>query len=146
MSDVAFWIIQGPGWLLVLYLIYAQCSAAISYDLGVRIGTQEPPERVTAVGAAFWWGFAFADLVFYTPLLALGLLGHAAGAGWTALVLGAALGVTVYWPITCLAAIWRARGADGWSLPKERQYWAVLPAIAGWGLLGLVLLWPGVQA
>jgi hypothetical protein len=141
MDDVAFWFIQVPGWLLFVYLVVAQCLSAISYDLGVRMATQEPAERITEVGVAFFWAFAWADLVFYTPLLGLGLIGHAAGTGWTDLVLGAVLGITVYWPITCLAAVWRAHRAPGWTLPKESQYWIVLPLIAGWGLCSLLLYW-----
>ncbi len=141
-TQVAFWFIQGPGWLLVLYLAVAQCLPAFNYEIGVRMGTQEPASGITAIGRAFFWAFAAADLV-YTPLLALGLLGHAIGATWTPLVLGAALGITVYWPIVCLAAVWSARGAPGWSLPKEGQYWVVLPLIAAWALAGLVVLWLG---
>jgi hypothetical protein len=72
MSGSAFWIIQAPGWLLFIYLVFAQCAAAFSYNLGVRMGTQEPAMQITEVGAAFWWALAFADLVFYTPLLGLG--------------------------------------------------------------------------
>lgn len=144
MSGLAFWAIQAPGWLMVGYLAVAQCTAAISYRLAVRMGTQEPETRVTRVGTAFWWGLALADLVFYTPLLALGLWGHATGASWAPVFLGAALGVTVYWPVASLATVHAARGAPGWSLPKERQYWIVLPVIAGWGLCGLGLLWAGL--
>ncbi len=76
MGDVWFWLIQGPGWLLFAYLMLAQCTAAISYSLGVRMGTQEPAERVSDVGVAFWKGYAGADLVFCTPLLGLGLEGQ----------------------------------------------------------------------
>ncbi len=135
-----FWLLQGPGWLLVLYLVIAQCVSAVSYDTGVRMGAQEPASEVTAVGRALFWAFAFADLVVYTPLLALGLIGHLLGAGWTDLVLGAALGITVYWPIVSLATVKAARNAPGWSLPKEAQYWVVLPLIALWGFAGLVML------
>lgn len=141
MSHTVFWAIQFPGWLLVAYLCIAQCVSAFSYGLGVRMGTQEPAARITAVGVALFWGFALADLVFYTPLLALGLFGHATGAGWAAVTLGAALGITVYWPITALATVHAARGAPGWHLPKERQYWVALPLISGWGLFGLAALW-----
>ena len=140
MASLEFWLIQAPGWALVLYLVIAQCTAAVSYDLGVRMGTQEPAHGITPVGAAFFWGIALADLVFYTPILALGLLGHAAGAGWAPVVLGAALGITAYWPLFCLATVYRARGAPGWSLPKEIQYWLVLPAIAIWALIALIVL------
>lgn len=140
MDTVLFWIIQGPGWALFAYLAIAQCLSAFDYSLGVRMGTQEPAEKITPVGVAFFWAFAVADLVFYTPLLGLGLIGHALGAGWGGIVLGAALGVTIYWPITCLAAVVRARGAPGWSLPKESQYWIVLPLIAVWALVSLLAL------
>ncbi len=143
MSNIAFWIIQVPGWLLFLYLVAAQCTAAVSYALGVKMGTQEPSERITEVGVAFFKGYAGADLVFYAPLLGLGLLGHYLGASWSTVVLSAALGVTVYWPIACLWTVRAARGAAGWDLLKEEQYWIVLPAIAGWGALGLILLLPG---
>jgi len=134
---LVFWSLQAPGWLLVAYLVLAQCLSALSYRLGVRMGTQEPASRITEVGVAFWWGLALADLVFYTPLLALGLYGHWTGSPWGPLVLAAALGITVYWPIVSLATVARARAAPGWSLPKERQYWIVLPLIAGWGAWGL---------
>ncbi|MBR9651624.1 hypothetical protein [Thalassovita aquimarina] len=139
-DDIVFWIIQGPGWLLFAYLVVAQCTSALSYELGVRWGTQEPREQITDVGVAFWWGLALADLVFYTPLLAVGLIAHWVGADWVGPVLGAALGATVYWPVASLATVWKARGAAGWKLPKERQYWVVLPLIAGWGAVALVLL------
>ena len=140
MDGFAFWFIQLPGWLLFVYLVIAQCTAAISYQLGVKMGTQEPAKQITEVGVAFWWGVAFADLVFYTPLLGLGLIGHWLEVGWAPPVLGAALGTTVYWPIVSLATVRSARGKPGWSLPKERQYWIVLPIFASWGLLGLILL------
>lgn len=141
MSNVSFLFIQIPGWALFLYLIVAQCPAAFSYKLGVRMGTQEPAREITEVGVAIFWGFALADLVFYTPLLGLSLAGQFLGADWAPLVLGAALGITVYWPIVSLATVKAARDAPGWNMPKERQYWIVLPLIALWGLAAIVLLW-----
>jgi len=140
MAAIAFWFIQVPGWLLFIYLAVAQCVAAISYELGVRMGTQEPASRVTRVGVAFWKGFAGADLVFYTPLLGLGLAGHALGADWGRTALAAGLGVTVYWPVVCLWTVHAARGAPGWDLPNERQYRVVLPLISCWALVGLSIL------
>lgn len=140
MQGLTFWIIQIPGWALFVYLVAAQCTAALSYSLGVRMGTQEPRENVTDVGVAFWKGYAGADLIFYTPILGLGLLGQIAGTRWADAVLAAALGVTVYWPIACLWTVRAARGASGWHLSKEAQYWLVLPIIAGWGLVGLILV------
>lgn len=135
--DAGFWVIQVPGWLLLTYLVYAQAIPAFDYDLGVRMGTQEPAAQITQVGAAFWYGFAFADLVVYIPLLGAGLLGHWMGARWAGLVLGSALGITVYWPIVCLAAVERAHGAPGWNPADTTQYWIVLPIIVLWAGLGL---------
>ncbi|MDU8927597.1 hypothetical protein RXV86_09395 [Alisedimentitalea sp. MJ-SS2] len=140
--SLEFWIIQVPGWALFFYLLVAQCSAALSYRLGVRMGTQEPAETVGEIGVAFWKGYAFADLVFYTPVLGVALYGHASGADWALFALAAVLGITVYWPIACLRTIVAARDAAGWQLPKERDYWIVLPAITAWGVLALSLLWP----
>ncbi|MCP4098688.1 MAG: hypothetical protein GY748_20870 [Planctomycetaceae bacterium] len=143
LEQVTFWIIQGPGWALFTYLVVAQCVAAFSYDLGVRMGTQEPSNQVTQVGVALFWGFAFADLIFYTPLLGVGLVAHWIGTNWAVAALAAALGTTIYWPVTCLATIWKARGAEGWNLPKESQYWVVLPIIAGWATIALILVAAG---
>eukprot|EP00978_Attheya_sp_CCMP212_P049658 scaffold693669_cov47-Attheya_sp.AAC.1 len=90
------------------------------------MGTQEPAEKITQVGVAFWWGLALADLVLYTPLLAVGLVGHWLDRQWGIVVLAGALGITIYWPLVCLATIWSARDTPHWSLPKERQYWVIL--------------------
>ena len=140
MSDIGFWIVQLPGWMLFVYLVVAQCLSALNYSLGVRMGTQEPAEQVTDVGVAFFKGFAGADLVFYTPLLGVGLVGHFRDAVWSDLILGAALGITIYWPIVCLWAVRAARGATGWELPKEAQYWVVLPMISLWGVVAMAVL------
>ena len=135
--DFGFWMIQGPGWLLLAYLIYAQAVPAFNYELGVAMGTQEPAEVITAVGAAFWYGFAFADLVIYIPLLALGLVGCWTHKKWGQVTLASALGITVYWPIVCLAAVVSARNAPGWNLSNEAAYQVILPLISIWGGWGL---------
>jgi len=135
--EISFWLLHIPGWLLLLYLIYAQAIPAFDYDMGVVMGTQEPAEQITEVGAAFWYGFAFGDLVSYIPLLAIGLLGHLTGKMWGRVILAAALGITIYWPIVCLAAVVAARDAPGWNIANETHYWIVLPLITLWGVWGL---------
>ncbi|MGI9262715.1 MAG: hypothetical protein ACR2QR_11800 [Woeseiaceae bacterium] len=136
-SGLGFLSIQVPGWLLLFYLLYAQAIPALDYDLGVAMGTQEPAENVTEVGVAFWYGFAFGDLVIYIPLLAFGLIGYGLGHRWGRVTLIAALGITIYWPVVCLAAVVVARAAPGWTLPNENAYWLVLPVIAAWAAWGL---------
>ena len=133
-----FWSIQGPGWLFLVYLILAQGISAIDYDLGVAMGTQESAETITEVGAAFFYGFAFADLVFYIPLLMLGLIGHLREKLWWGPVLGAVFGITIYWPVVCLASLVAARKAQGWEIASEGPYWVVLSGITLWGLWGLL--------
>ena len=136
----AFWLLQIPGWLLLIYLIYAQGMSAFSYDLGVSMGTQEPIEVVTEVGAAFWYGFAFGDLLVYIPILLIGLIGHFRLQRWGQMWFAAALGITIYWPVVCLAALVDARGAQGWNISDETAYWIVLPVITIWGLWGLLTM------
>ena len=139
----SFWIIQIPGWLLLVYLVAAQGISAFSYDLGVKMGSQEPAEVVTEVGTTFWYGFAFGDLVWYIPILAAGLIGHALARRWGTIALAAALGITIYWPIVCMAAVVDARDASGWNLPSETPYWVVLSIITAWAAWGLVVLFKG---
>ncbi len=134
---IAFWALQGPGWLLLSYLIYAQGIPAFGYELGVAMGTQEPVEMITEVGAAFWYGFALGDLLTYVPLLCVGLIGHLRGTDWGRIALAAAFGITVYWPVVSLAALVEVRGAAGWNLTSELPYWIVCPVIAVWGAWGL---------
>ena len=83
------------------------------------MGTQEPADIVSEVGVAFWYGFALADLLVYIPLLALGLVGYLLNLSWGKIVLSAALSVTVYWPVVCLAALVAARDAAGWNLGSD---------------------------
>ena len=134
----AYWLLQGPGWLLLACLLHAQAIPAFDYELGVRMGTQEPSQRITEVGAAFWYGFAVSDLVTYVPLLATGLVGHWLGRRWWRAFLGAALGITIYWPVVVLVAAVDARDASGWSI-DETACWIVLPVISVWALCGLFI-------
>lgn len=135
--SVSFWMLQVPGWLLLAYLVYAQGITAFGYELGVRMGTQEPAETITEVGAAFWYGFALGDLLTYIPILLAGLIGHMRARTWGRVLLAAALGITFYWPIVCLITVVDARNASGWNLTDEAPYWIVLPLIALWGAWGL---------
>ena len=133
------WWLQIPGWILLVYLVYAQAIPAFDYELGVRMGTQEPAHRITEVGAAFWYGFALADLIIYIPLLGAGLIGHLLARPWWRVILGAALGITLYWPVVVLVTAVAARNASGWEL-DETAYWVVLPVIAIWAIWGLLLI------
>ncbi|MBT8137847.1 MAG: hypothetical protein KJO54_12590 [Gammaproteobacteria bacterium] len=134
--SLADWLVLVPGAVLLMYLVYAQAIPAFDYELGVRMGTQESAQQITRVGAAFWYGFAFADLVIYIPLLLAGLYGYWRGSGWCLPVIGAALGITAYWPIVVLAAAVDARGVPGWQI-AEAPYWVVLLPVFLWALWSL---------
>ena len=133
----SFWMLQVPGWLLLVYLIFAQGVSAFSYELGIKMETQEPAERITEVGTAFFYGFALGDLLTYIPILLIGLIGHMRSKPWGRIVFAAGLGITIYWPVVCLVTVVDARNASGWNLVEETPYWIVLPLIALWGLWGL---------
>lgn len=134
---IGFWTLQGPGWLLMVYLLYAQGISALDYDLGVSMGTQESAETIGGVGVAFWYGFALGDLLTYIPILCLGLIGHCLGTRWGEIALAASLGITVYWPTVSLVALVAARGAADWNVTDEMPYWIVCLSIASWGAWGL---------
>lgn len=136
-KGIGFWVLQGPGWALVVLLILGQGIAAVDYELGVRMGTQDSAEAVTEVGAAFWYGFALGDLVTYIPILVAGLVGHWLVRMWGRVFLAAALGISVYWPVVCLATTFAARDAEGWNPANEAAFWLVLPLVALWGAWGL---------
>jgi hypothetical protein len=136
-QSLSFWMLQVPGWLLLAYLIYAQGITAFGYEIGVAMGTQEPTEMITEVGAAFWYGFALGDLLIYIPILCVGLIGHLRCKRWGHIAFAAGLGITLYWPVVCLVAMVDARDAAGWNIASETPYWIVCLLISSWGAWGL---------
>ncbi len=143
-QEFGFWIIQIPGWCLFTYLAITQCLSALNYNLGVRLGFQDSEKDVTEIGRAFWWGFAAGDLLLYTPLLGLGLIGHWHGANWSEFLLSAAFGITAYWTVVCLAAVRTACKSPEWKILDQKAYWIVLPIICLWGVCGLSILISGI--
>ena len=132
--DIGFWMLQVPGWLLLGYLFYAKAIPAFDYDLGIAMDTQEAAEQITEVGVAFWYGFALGDIAVYIPLLVAGLIGHWKDQMWGHVLMAAASGITIYWPIVSLAAVVKARDAAGWGIGDETAYWIVLPLITLWAV------------
>lgn len=52
-QGIGLWAIQGTGWLLLLYLIYAQGSAAIDCERGIARVTEKSHEQITEDGLPF---------------------------------------------------------------------------------------------
>lgn len=103
------------------------------------MGTQGSATVLTDVGVAYSYGFCVADLVFYVPMLAIGLFGHWGGRAWSRIVLAVPLGISVYWPLVALVAFVDARGVPGWLFIEEPFYlfWIIWPCIALWALWAL---------
>ena len=58
-------------------------------------------------------------------------------------MLAAAAGITIYWPVVCLAAMVDARDAAGWDIASEAPYWTVCLIVCAWGLVALWALLAG---
>ena len=150
ISDYNMWrfmFLQISSWIFLAYLFVAQVIPVFDYDIGIAMSTQESQEIVSPIGVAFYKGFIVSDTLAYAPLMAAGLLLHLAGGYEEAsrLLLAAAYGITIYWPLDCLAAVEAASGY--WNLPKEAEgeYWMALPVIAAWGCVSLFILLSSVQ-
>lgn len=143
-NDTSLWLVELPGWLLLLYLILVQVPSAVNYNWGVQAGVQETPEQITPIGVAFGKGCARTDVAVYIPLLAAGLVGYGGygqGGGrrqrkeWGRVCLVAATGMTIYWTLEYMFALPEARSS--WNLGDETAYWVVLPIIALWAFATL---------
>ena len=125
---------QCPGWALLLYLVYSQAIAAINYEHGLLFAAWERSAALAESDIGVWYGFVLADLVVYVPLLAAGLSGIWLGAPWRRPVFGAALGITLYWPVAILATIVATRESNQSVLTSDPVYWVMLPLIVVWAL------------
>jgi hypothetical protein len=139
--STSLWLVELPGWLLLLYLVLVQGPSAINYEWGVLTGVQESQEQITPIGVAFGTGCARTDVAVYIPLLAAGLVGYGGGGSprprkeWGRVCLAAAVGMTLYWTFEYMFVLPAARSS--WNLGDETAYWIVLPIIALWGFFTL---------
>jgi hypothetical protein len=127
------WLIEVPGWLLLLYLVLVQGPSAINYEWGVMSGVQESSEQITPTGVAFGTACARTDVAVYIPLLAAGLVGYRRE--WGRVCLAASVGMTLYWTLMYMFVLPEARSS--WNLGDETAYWVVLPIVALWAFVTL---------
>jgi hypothetical protein len=138
---VLLWLVEIPGWSLLLYLVLVQAPSAVNYEWGALAGVQESQEQITPIGVAFNTGCARTDVAVYIPLLAAGLVGYGRhGHGgqrreWGRVCLAAASGMTLYWTLEYMFVLPEARSS--WNLGDETAYWIVLPIIALWAFVTL---------
>ena len=140
-KDVGFWALILLATVLFVFLIIGQTLSVIDYDLALNLGLQESEEEIGKVGIAFAKGFAFADTIFYVPILVLGILGLLKGKKWGAVLMLAALGITVYWPIVHLYAIYIDTEAITLNQEKYISFPIVLGLIIIYGLWGIYYLY-----
>ena len=140
-KDVGFWALILLATVLFVFLIIGQTLSVIDYDLALNLGLQESEEEIGKVGIAFAKGFAFADTIFYVPILVLGILGLLKGKKWGAVLMLAALGITVYWPIVHLYAIYIDTEAITLNQEKYISFPIVLGLIIIYGLWGINYLY-----
>jgi hypothetical protein len=138
---LGFWVLEGVGIFILVTLFAGQGLALVDYDLAVSWGLQEGASSITPFGVAVNKGFAAADIAIYGPLLAIGLVGFWGGKLWGTIALAAALGITAYWPIACLYALYVAKGIPGFTFASHALFTALLLPFVAYALWGLVFLY-----
>ncbi|GFH45345.1 hypothetical protein CTEN210_01819 [Chaetoceros tenuissimus] len=125
--------LQTTSWMFVSVLFVGQVLPIIDYEIGVKMGTQEPVEQVGKTGVVFNKGFIFADSVFYVPLFLVGLFLYTYRSDLSKPCLAGAYAITVYWSLVCPTVL---KEAD-YQLPpqKQDQWMTVLPIVSVWGFV-----------
>jgi len=132
----AFWLLIGVGMLLNIIYLLGQTMACINYDFAVSLDLQEPAREITEVGVALNKGFGLGDTVIYMPLFIVGIIGLIRRSAFGLYALIGAMAITAYWPVVCLATLFYAKGASGWSFSDYTTYTIVLSLIAIYGIWG----------
>ena len=139
-SPVGMKILLVTGFLLLVMLLAGQTMAIIDYDFAVSMGLQESEEQLGERGVATNKGFGAGDTIVYIPLLVIGLIGIIRRSRWGMLAMGAAMGITVYWPVTCLFILFFSRGMQGFNFTSFTSYTVILSIITLYGIWGIVFL------
>ncbi|MBT8209750.1 MAG: hypothetical protein KJP14_04415 [Eudoraea sp.] len=139
--NFGFWIIIIIGILLLILLILGQTLAVFNFDLAIALGLQETKREIGEVGIAFAKGFALADTLVYVPLLLIGLIGLLSKRKWGYLAMMISLGITVYWPVVHLYAIYIETEAINLDPEKYITFPITLTFLIIYGLFGMVYLY-----
>ena len=135
--NFGFWTIIVIGILLLVLLLLGQTLALFDFDLAIALGLQETRQEIGEVGIAFAKGFALADTVVYVPLLALGIVGMLTRKKWGHLAMMVSLGITVYWPVVHLYAIYIETEAINLHPEKYITFPLTLSFLIIYGLYGM---------
>lgn len=138
---LGFWLLMLFAIFLLVMIIIGQTGALINYKLMVRLGLQESKDAVSALGVAMNKGFAAGDTIIYLPLLLLGIIGLLLKKAWGLVTMTAALGITAYWPMSCLFYMWFAKGLPSFNFGCFVSYTVILISITVLSLIGLFYLY-----
>jgi len=139
--NVGFWMLIGIGVLLLIFLLLGQTLAVFDFNLAIALGLQETIGEIGKVGVAFAKGFAMADTLVYVPLLALGIIGLLTNKKWGYIAMMISLGITVYWPVVHLYAIYIEREAIHLDPEKYISFPITLSFLILYGLFGIWYLY-----
>lgn len=126
---------------LALFFLAGQTYSLIDYQQTIKWGLQESPAEVGDVGVSFLKGYAFADTIFYIPILILSVIGLQYQRKWGYYLMIAALAISVYWPIAVLYSIYEGREFMDLSVEKYTSFSIILPLIILYGIWGLWYLY-----
>jgi hypothetical protein len=132
-----FWFLFITSLIILAWLFIGQMMAFVNYGFTVSIGLQEPVHVIGEMGVAVNKGFGVGDTAAYIPLMIFGLIGLMARKRWSLIIMGAAFGITVYWPVTCMFILLFARGTPGYSFTSFGSYTVVLSIITLYGIWGI---------
>ena len=126
---------------MLLLLLLGQSLALFDFEMAMALGLQETKQEIGEVGIAFAKGFALADTLVYVPLLLLGLIGLLSRKKWGYLAMMVSLGITVYWPIVHLYAIYIETEAINLDPEKYITFPLTLTFLIIYGLFGMWYLY-----
>ena len=137
MRDKKFYIFIGCTILLIFLLLIGQVLSLFDYNLAVSLGLQESEDEIGRIGIAFAKGFAFGDTIVYLPMLVIGMVGILRKIKWAIFIMLGALGISIYWPIVHLYAIFIEREFIVLQPDKYFTYPITLSLIVLYGIYGL---------
>ena len=144
--NFGFWALIVIGILLLLLLLVGQTLAVFDFDLAITLGLQETSREIGEVGIAFAKGFALADTVVYVPLLILGIIGLLTNKKWGYPAMMISLGITLYWPVVHLYAIYIEKEAINLDPEKYITFPITLTFLMVYGLFGMWYLYKNQTA
>lgn len=127
--------------ILLILLLSGQTYALINYKTTVNLGLQESIDEIGPLGIAWAKAFALGDTLVYIPLLFIGIIGILKKTFWGYICMLCSLGISVYWPVVNLSAIFLAKDEIQLIEDKYISYSILLPLISLYGIWGIGYLY-----